>query len=330
MRQQHTMARSRVPQLIGTVCLKLFWPKLEVSQLSSSYRASARSSHGALPSPGLPCQVPSGAISESILTPAKSHGMAPTIACSVAVLAEKLFSELQCSTPPISQLSQFFFLPGNLCLVSVQSPGKSAISALSYGNESRRVAGGDSRRSSNTMRVSWCELHANSGRLYLNRDILCWLRASISVSSSYKGSDITKCRFSKPYPTNDSWLAMTCRQSRRAAYDGCIRFNECYCVQYAAESAVRIMPTLFIDSRKLEPAIHTRAASRTLIETLLCRTEKTPNQSLHALHGPGPPPPRHKNMGPATSPTTRLMMSFLLFKYFHVSLPTRLKPFRDL
>lgn len=84
MRQQHTMARSRVPQLIGTVCLKLFWPKLEVSQLSSSYRASARSSHGALPSPGLPCQVPSGAISESILTPAKSHGMAPTIACSVA------------------------------------------------------------------------------------------------------------------------------------------------------------------------------------------------------------------------------------------------------
>lgn len=84
MRQQHTMARFRVPQLIGTVCLKLFWPKLEMSQLSSSYRASARSSHGALPSPGLPCQVPSGAISESILTPAKSHGMAPTIACSVA------------------------------------------------------------------------------------------------------------------------------------------------------------------------------------------------------------------------------------------------------
>ncbi|UZP42422.1 hypothetical protein NXS19_010238 [Fusarium pseudograminearum] len=45
---------------------------------------------------------------------------------------------------------------------SVFGIGKSAISALSYGNESRRVAGGDSRRSS-TMRVSGCELHANSG-----------------------------------------------------------------------------------------------------------------------------------------------------------------------
>jgi hypothetical protein len=51
-----------------------------------------------------------------------------------------------CADSTISQLSMFFFfsVPGNPCLSSIQSSGKSAITALSYSNESRCVAGSDS------------------------------------------------------------------------------------------------------------------------------------------------------------------------------------------
>ncbi|CEI69913.1 unnamed protein product [Fusarium venenatum] len=304
--------------------------------MSSSYRASARSSHGALPSPGLPCQVPSGAISESILTPAKYHGMAPTIACSVtvwqidcllsfegqAVLRIAMFNKLPSNhyvgvaVPEASSLIHFTIARqlglseiswlGTLYAASTHFSAFyiflctwksvfgihtiSAITALSYGNESRCVAGGDSRRLS-TMRVSWCELHANSGRLYLNRDILCWLRASISVSSSYKGTDSIKCRCSKPYPTNDSWLTVKVGGVRQL-----------HLIQWMP-LRTRSSKHCYVGRRRLQ-----------ISRFMLYMDQGPPSQEL----------------GPATSPTVRLMMSFLLFKYFHVSIPTRLKPFGEL